>query len=193
MKAIKNFALLAAFILLEGCATFDYKVPPGHPIANVSFDLTTNSSAWPWARNYRIKALEDLSCTDSSKFGYDLGSLDYTDAHENLGPIKVVADTPLTFVIGYWEVNSGREGRCSYTASFTPTNGKSYLVRFSVTSQSMACNALQITDENGSQVSYKSPERSCPVLLGTSYGNKNENGRGEIIYNHRYTPPLTRF
>ncbi len=126
-------------------------------------------------QGYRVFAYEDLSCTPS-RLGSKLESRQFTDANEKIGPIKVAAESPLTFAILYGEARIAQNRECGFTASFTPHEGESYTVNFAVSNGALACG-IGITDGAGHDVPFESPVSSC----AETFAGKVRNGGAGLL------------
>jgi hypothetical protein len=120
-------------------------------------------------------AYEDFSCA-ASKYGPVLDTKSLADATEQLGPFNVVAGKPFVFAADYMEARIAQNKECSYTASFVPAPGQSYVVRFAAVNQVQGCG-VQVSDGNGSKVAYKAPELSC---VSTFAGRVRNGGAGVL-------------
>ncbi|MBI1891856.1 MAG: hypothetical protein HYS18_14510 [Burkholderiales bacterium] len=170
---MNKFAALTALIFLSGCAS-SYKIPNDHPSASVSFDLTSDSTNTT-SKGFNVFAYDDLNCIPS-KHGSRIDWKWPANDREILGPASVAAGVSLTFAVLYGESRIAQNRNCSFTASFNPLAGQTYLIRFVVTNQSLACG-IQITDSSGTQVAYQAPENSC----AETFAGKVKNGGAGIL------------
>jgi hypothetical protein len=179
---LKVIALVTTSVFLTGCVS-NYVLPSTEQSAAISFDLSSDSTGTT-TQNYIVTTYEDLGCTPS-KYGTKLESKALASGRERLGPVKVAASgKPFTLAVAYSESRFGQNRGCSFTASFLPQSGASYVVRFASVDQSLACG-LKIADGDGSSMSYEAPQMSCAETLA---GKVKNGGSGILDWEVRVTP-----
>lgn len=175
---MKSVIAIAGLLWLVGCAS-TYSLPTNSPSATMTLDLRSESKGTTM-QGYRVFAYQDMNCTPSP-LGSLIESKQFTGAVEKIGPIKVVAASPLTFAVLYGESRMSQNRQCSFTASFLPRAGESYGVQFAVADGALACG-MKITDGAGQEVSFESPSSSCAETFA---GRVKNGGTGVLNWTFR--------
>lgn len=110
-------------------------------------------------QGYEVFAYQDINCAPS-QLGLSIESKQFTNAIEKLGPIRVAAESQMTFAILYGEARMAQNRQCSFTASFVPRSGEKYSVQFAVDDGALGCG-MQIMDSSGQEIGFESPQESC--------------------------------
>lgn len=153
----------AAALGLGGCAS-NYKAPEGKPLAKLDFAVSTDSTRTTLVVT-RILAYADLDCKPNP--AGELIEKRYQDPVEVFNTIDIPANEPFTFAIWYSEARFAQNRECSYTAQFTPQEGRQYRANMELAGDMSSCR-MNIEDRlapQPSSVSFRSPQNSCAETL----------------------------
>jgi hypothetical protein len=161
-------------LLLSGCQTA-YMLPTGIPTANISFDVSTDSTGTT-GLFYSVLNFGGVDC-HPSEYGEKITGKSFAGEHETFGPFNILAEAPFTFAVKYTDSRFAQNRECSYTASFTPREGRNYLATFKTIGNVSSCNMTigESHQQKYETIEFISPELTCAPYFHrpTSYRGRN--------------------
>jgi hypothetical protein len=172
---MKRTLIVLAALLLPSVVLAKPPLPAG-PAAELAFELHSDSTGGGLGAHWNVFAFEDPACPPKQK-GKRVA---HKKRNKPMPPVQLVAGRPVTLAFYYLEANYAENRECSYTWTFTPSEGVKYNAHLAV-SRDVRCS-LALVDAAAQPVPGQTPVHSCVAGL---YGQHPNGEPARITYRVR--------